>query len=85
MGQQKQFYDSAKGQEAHKNTRAPRGSNICVCMNRLCGKKQFYESVKGLRGPLEVSCGPMWQEAILRERQGARGTATTADSHYGFL
>ena len=28
--QQKQFYESARGQEAFKNTRAPRGSNIYI-------------------------------------------------------
>ncbi len=54
MGQQKQFYESARGQEAHKIGYVERSSSTgvgCVGLLRFLvgpySKKQFYESAKG--------------------------------------
>ena len=42
------------GQEAHKKNEGAKGS-----VSRFSYKKHFYEIAKELRGPREVSCGPM--------------------------
>ena len=54
MGQQKQFYESARGQEAHKIGYVERSSSTrvgCVGLLRFLvgsySKKQFYDSTKG--------------------------------------
>ena len=54
MGQQKQFYESARGQEAHKIGSVERSSSTrvgCVGLLRFLvgsySKKQFYDSTKG--------------------------------------
>ena len=54
MGQQKQFYESAKGGRRHIGNEGAKGN-----LSRFSGKKHFYESAKGLYGPLEVSCRPL--------------------------
>ena len=54
MGQQKQFYESAKGGRRHIGNEGAKGN-----VSRFSGKKHFYESAEELCGPREVSCGPM--------------------------
>ena len=77
----KQFYESARGQEAHKK----RGRQGAATYIGSVARSNSTRASRGCVGLLRFLAGPCGKKQFYESAKGAGGTATTADSHYGFL